>query len=197
MVVFIIKIGQYLQGMKHLLAILLLLYTSVQLSAQTTKEYYDKALELYKGKNYKGALQQINQALLTDGANTDYLMLKANIQTRSKQYKDAYETLSHTIELHPGYAWAWNNRGLLLNTVQQFEDALQDFDHALQLDNPDSILVSLYVNRGTVKNNMRNVHGAYNDFMAAYKLDSTDIGIINNLAAVCVEVGLGDSTLIY
>src|SRR5688500_17524591 len=107
--------------MKSLFAFLILFYTSMTLSAQTKQENYNKALELYDKENYKSALQKINQALLLDSANIDYLLLKGNTLTKLKQYNDAYATFSIIIELQPNYAWAWNQRGLLLSTVQQFE----------------------------------------------------------------------------
>jgi tetratricopeptide (TPR) repeat protein len=183
--------------MKPLLAILILLYTSVQLTAQTKQEYYDKALELYDKENYKSALQQINLALRLDSVNLDYLFLKGNTLTSLKQYKEAYATFSRIIDITPHYAWAWNQRGLMLNTIQEFEYAIKDFTEGLKLSNPDSIQVSLYLNRGSAKINIRDFQGAYNDFKEAYKLDPTNIGVLNNLAAVCDEVGKGDSTLIF
>lgn len=183
--------------MKQLLAILILLYTSLQLTAQTKQEYYDKALELYEKENFKTALQQINQALRLDSVNLEYLFLKGNTLTRLKQYNEAYATFSRIIEITPHYAPAWNQRGIMLNTIQEFEHAIKDFNEALKLSNPDSVQVGLYINRGAAKMNIRDFQGAYNDFKEAYKLDSSDIGALNNLAAVCDEVGKGDSTLIY
>lgn len=70
--------------MKLLLAILILLHTSVQLNSQTKQEYYDKALELFEKENYKSALQQVNQALRLDSVNLDYLFLKGNTLTQLK-----------------------------------------------------------------------------------------------------------------
>lgn len=165
--------------------------------AQTPPEFYKKASDLYDKEDYQNALTQINKALATDSLNLDYLLTKANSLLRLKDYKTSFNVFSKAIYFHPTSVIALNQRGLLLQTIQEFEYAIQDYNTALALPDIDSFKISLYINRGASKIGMRDFLGAYDDFILANKIDSLDIGVLNNLATVCDEVGRGNETLKY
>lgn len=179
------------------LFISILLLSFCHTNAQNNEEYYKKASELYKKGEYQQAIKQIDLALKNDPNNAKYLLLKGESQTDLKQFQPAFDTYTQLIIAHPDNPGGWNHRGLLLDTYQQFESAIEDFNQALELNNPDSIKLSLYLNRGVSKVNLRNFQGAYDDFMSAFKIDSLNIGVLNNLAMVSREVGKGDQTLGY
>lgn len=182
--------------MRHLL-LLIMAFAFTSLHAQTKEDYYKKAEEFKEKKDLANAIKQIDQAILLDPGNTEYLLFKGNALYESKQFQPAFDTYTKIIELHPTYVLALNQRGLLLNTVQEFEYAIRDFDKALSISGADSFKLSLYVNRGAAKTSIRDFQGAYDDYMEAYKIDSLEIGTLNNLATVCDEVGKGDQTLKY
>ncbi len=173
------------------------MFFSVLTNGQAKESYYKAASDFYEQKNYQKAIDQINLALQSDSTRAEYLLLKGNAQYSLKLYQPAFETFTKLIKFHPNDAIAFNQRGLLLNTIAEFEYAIRDFDMALQLNNPDSIRLSLLINRGAAKVSIRDFNGAYNDFMSAYKIDSLNIGTLNNLASVCDEVGKGDLTFKY
>ena len=182
--------------MRYLIALLFLL-SFISSQAQDKELFYKKASDFADKKDYENALKQIDLALYLDSTNSDFLFLKANTLYELKEYKVAFTTYSTLITHYPLNVLALNQRGILLNTVQEFEYAITDFDKALSICKIDSIRMTLFVNRGAAKISIREFQGAYNDFMEAYKIDSMQIGVLNNLATVMDEIGKGDQTLKY
>ena len=172
-------------------------FTISTIFGQSAADYYKKADNFYDKKDFKNALQLIDLALKTDSINATYLLLKGNSLEELGDYKEAFIIYTKLIDHFPKDVIGLNQRALLLNKVQEFELAIKDFNKALNMKNPDSVKLTLYVNRGAAKINSRNFQGAYDDFMVAYLLDTLNIGTLNNLAAVCDEVGKGDKTLGY
>jgi len=180
-----------------LLAFVIVLLGFISASGQTKDYFQKKANDYYDRKDYKNAIAQIDLALKQDPHNSEYLLLKGNAYEHLEKYQLAFDTYSQIVQLFPNNAIAFNQRGLLLNKVQEFKHAIEDFDKALEIKDIDSLRLSLYLNRGAAKINLRDFKGAYDDFISAYKIDSLDIGTLNNLASVCDEVGKGDKTLEY
>jgi tetratricopeptide (TPR) repeat protein len=184
--------------MKRLItSILALFIVCVTVSGQTNDGNYDKASDLYHDKEYDKALEYINRCLISKPANGTYLLLKGNILAKQEKLQEAFETYSLAIKADPKDTYAYNQRGLLLMSIQKTEYAIRDFDTALGFEKSDSLRLTLLLNRGSAKINIRDFHGAYDDFIASLKLDSLNIGVLNNLAAVCDDVGKGDQTLRY
>ena len=71
------------------------------------------------------------------------------------------------IRLRPDYAEAYNNRGLVKNTVKQHKEALADFDEAIRLK-PDYAVA--YDNRGVAKAALGLKDAARKDFETALEL---------------------------
>ena len=165
--------------------------------AQNNKELYKKASTLFDKGDYKSAIAHIDKALRTDSSELNYLLLKANSLFLLKDYQRSFNLFSDIIDMYPDNTVPLNQRGLLLRTIQKFDESIDDFTQALKLTKNDSIKNSLYINRGAAKIGIRDFDGAYKDFMKAYKIDSLNIGTLNNIATVCDEVGRGDETLNY
>ncbi|GAB2839691.1 tetratricopeptide repeat protein [Ferruginibacter profundus] len=166
-------------------------------TAQTKEAHYKKASELYDKADYSNCLKEVNAALRQDSTNSEYLFLKGNTLDRLEKYEEAFLTYSLLIKLYPKDAMALSQRGILLTSIQKPEYAIQDFTEALGFEKTDSVRLTLFINRGAAKINTRDFQGAYDDFFAAYQIDSLNIGVLNNLATVCDEVGKGDKTLYY
>ncbi len=178
---------------------LFLLFTlaAIHSQAQSKEGFYKKASDFFDHKDYANAVEQIDLALELDPDNSEYLLLKGNSLYELKQYQSSYDTYTKIITLHPGNVIALNQRGLLLNTIGEFDRSIKDFDTALSFASADSLRLGLLINRGAAKTSIRDFQGAYNDYLDAYKIDSLQIGTLNNLATVCDEVGKGDQTLKY
>lgn len=172
-----------------------LILVSFTVAAQSKEDNYKKALDYFDQEKYANSLREVAIALRGDSTNLDYLVLKARIQVKLKLIKPAFETYAVCVALHPESSLPLNDRGILLNSLLETDLAIQDFTRALNMEINDTLRMSLYLNRGTAKINKRDFQGAYEDFMASYKYDSLSVGILNNLATVCDEIGKGEKTL--
>lgn len=182
--------------MKSCLTVLCLFIASLCL-AQKPADHYEKAKELFDAGDYRNALKEVQASLKTGGYDSEKCLFMASVLEHLEQFQKAYETYSMMLEKDPNDMGALNQRGLLLSKVQDFDASLADFNRAIAVKSPDSIRVMLHVNRGAVRTSVRNFFGAYEDLMVAYKIDSMQVGILNNLAMVCDEIGKGDQTLKY
>jgi tetratricopeptide (TPR) repeat protein len=184
------------KSMKYLLA-LVIFFSAGPLRAQLKDAHYQQALEHRDNKEYRKGLEQIAFCLAKDSVNTDYLMVKAYCLFKLEEVRDAYNAYTRVLHLEPSNAQAYNDRGLLLSAIQQFEAAITDMNEALQLEKNDTLKNMILLNRATVKQGYRDFQGAYDDLIKVYAFDTLNTATLNNLAAVCDEVGKGDQTLQY
>jgi len=182
---------------KTIFILLAALIYATNILCQTKDSYYQIASEAYDQRNYEKALNNINNALKTEDTNLDFLLLKGNSLEKLEKYQEAFDIYSEAIRLHPKESISYNQRGLLLQKIQETEFSIRDFTTALSFEKQDSIKMTLFINRGASKINIQNFQGAYDDFISAYYIDSLNIGVLNNLASVCDEVGKGNMTLHY
>jgi len=164
---------------------------------QPVDAYFQSAYKLHQKGKHQEALAQIDKALVTDSLNTDYLAMKGDILQSLKQYDAAYQLYSKGIARSPKDTYLYNQRGLLLNSLQQFDKAIDDFTTALGFATIDSVKNLLLVNKAAAEIYSRQFTKAYDDLIIVYERDSSNIGMLNNLAAVSDEVGRGDETLKY
>ena len=62
-------------------------------------------------------------------------------------YRQAIEDYSRAIEIKPGYADAYNNRGIAYNSLGNYRQAIEDYNRAIEIK-PD--FADAYYNRGVV-----------------------------------------------
>ena len=73
---------------------------------------------------------------------------------------------------------AYNNRGYVHELEERFEDALKDYDRALELE-PAQVLT--YLNRGNTFDKMSRITDAVNDYRKATELDPVNPGAWANI----------------
>jgi tetratricopeptide (TPR) repeat protein len=182
---------------KQFILLTILLFFSFNGFSQDKDHYYKEATDLYDSSNYNNALKYVDSALVLDPVDTVNLLLRGNTLQKLQRFQESFDTYSKIISIAPYSTVAYNQRGLLLMSVRQPDDAITDFTTALKYETKDSLRLSLLVNRGAARINIRDFPGAYDDFKNALQIDSLDVGTLNNLATVCDEVGKGDETLKY
>lgn len=108
-------------------------------------QYYDYAYVLYMDKKFKNALEQINYAIgVSKKENAPYIVLRAQIYIKLKQYVSAENDLRHAIEIAYDHAVAhyilgvvlvlkknWYQAEEALLTAQKFGYATAKFYHRL------------------------------------------------------------------
>ncbi len=164
--------------------------------AQSAKKLYKKSQEAFEQGQFKKAIKYIDEALEKDPKNGDYYLLKGNTHHQMKEYKEEFEAYSKGIEMDP-QSKLYNNRGILMMSAKEFQFAIEDYTHAIELEEVDTLKKTYYSNRGAAKSYIRDFEGAYQGLHKAYLIDTNDLAVLVNLGSVCDETGRGDETLFY
>jgi tetratricopeptide (TPR) repeat protein len=154
-----------------------------------------KAEEYAANGKYKQALAEIEKAIALDGQIQTFFLLKAEYQLAMEDYEGAMQTYTDGIAAMPDSSTLYDGRGVILTAFGLHEEAIEDFSigyrKAKELDEKAHFLM----NRGGAKIKVRDFEGAYDDLKKAYAMDSSNLNIMNNLAAVCDEVGKPEENL--
>ena len=165
--------------------------------AQTAEEYYDQSYDFYAAGKYKDCINLLDMAIRRDAISEHYL-LKAQAYEQLAKYDKLLETLNDGLAMYPDDPWLYNERGYFYQRTGKADPAIRDYSLAIKFaGNNDSLVDVFMLNRGTAKSSKRDFEGAYEDYVFCYNFDSTDIGVLNNLAVVCDEVGRDDEVLMY
>ena len=141
--------------------------SDVSLVADTS---FEEGKNLYQAGRCQEALGKLDAAARANPADAyvqnalglAYICL--NLPSR------AVEHFSRAIDIQPGYAAAYRNRGQLFSANGQFELAIEDFDWALEREPENG---SLYWRRGAAKFGLRHYEDAQKDFVASIARDSS------------------------
>jgi tetratricopeptide (TPR) repeat protein len=181
--------------MKKTVCIILLLALFMPGRAQKIKELIDKGTELLGREKYDSALIIFNRAWKLDSNNYYVNLNRGRVHFAMENWQGAYEDFSTAIGLYPDSIMPYHERGILLLTTMNTDDAIADNTKALQLAKDDSMLVFSYMNRGTCYQQKREFQLAYEDYSRAYLLDTNNVSIMNNIATVLDELGRRDESI--
>lgn len=109
----------------------------------------------------------------------------------------AMKILSEGLEKFPTNALLYNMRGAILESQSFFKEAIEEFTAAIKYEKDEKVQAFYYANRGGTKIRLRDFESAYSDLILAYSMDSLNLGVLNNLAVVCDEIGKGEDTFKY
>src|SRR5258708_2850174 len=93
--------------------------------------------------NHAGTTPERGPAVQPAVVSTNQLRAPRSAQTavhharealERKRYSEAKKHIERALEIYPGYAWAFQLRGLLNLREQSLEEACADFEQAIQLD---------------------------------------------------------------
>ena len=90
------------------------------------------------------------------------------LHQKEARWKKALSAYDKAIHLEQNNAKAYNNRGVVRTVFNQFEDAIKDYDKAIDL-RPD-FLHQVYYNRGNAKYSLKQYESALDDYNVAIGL---------------------------
>ncbi|MFH1321420.1 MAG: tetratricopeptide repeat protein [Bacteroidota bacterium] len=97
--------------------------------------------------------------------------------SRTKVWQNSIVLWTDVIEKYPNAKLAYNNRGLVKNNMQDYKEAIMDFNKAIELD---SIYILPYYNRGNTKVKLKDYHSAIQDFTKAININPNYADAYNN-----------------
>jgi tetratricopeptide (TPR) repeat protein len=113
---------------------------SIEINPKNKIAFYNRALSYEKLNDFKNAIFDYNSALSTDPNNNSELNSKLIYQNLGILYGQQYqldkaiEAFTNAIKIDDQYADAYHNRGYAYQLMNNHENAILDFDKAIQLD---------------------------------------------------------------
>jgi tetratricopeptide (TPR) repeat protein len=151
------------------MAFALLLLFSLTASGQTAKEYYNLGTDKANAHNFKGALEDFDNAIRLDRNYAGAYYNRGTVKLHMEDYKGAIADLDKAASLDPGNRNIYSNRGIARLQSNDTKGAIIDFDKALRIDSTSE---SDYFMRGQAKIASRDVLGGCTDLHIARSLGS-------------------------
>lgn len=115
----------------------------------------------------------------------------------TQKYEQAIEYISAAIETMPDSVELYEVRGFVLEALGRYQESIQDYNMAIDKVKDPEFKSGLLAVRAGVKSRIRDYKGAYNDCTESLKINPNNLAALNNIAAVCDEVGKPEETLKY
>jgi tetratricopeptide (TPR) repeat protein len=143
-------------------------------TSQLTK--YELGLESYNNGRYRTAIEYFTRAIWDDPTNSELYFLRGNAQAKLNLNDEAIRNYTTAIKLDPEMKY-YKNRGLTFIEIEDYDNAISDFNEALIFDSTNS---TLYFNRGYTHALSGNYESAIKDYSKAISHDSTNAKVFVN-----------------
>jgi tetratricopeptide (TPR) repeat protein len=146
-----------------------------------------KGLILTKMKRYDDAVEAYDHALSLDGSNLDALINKGLIlQGALGDSSGAIESLRRAVKIAPQNGQAWYNLGLVLESIESYDQSLMALQNATNLD--PSLAMAWY-HQGRVLATMESYNASLAALEEATRLDSRNAAAWNEKGLVLMKLG--------
>src|SRR5215831_13661092 len=129
--------GEAHEALKRYHAAVRDLTRAVTLNPKYAAAYHNRADAYLAIEMYKEAADDATQAINfqpPDTPDPDLLLLRARAYSGDKKFNQAVDDLNKVIELKPGVADAYVERGMAFTQVRRFDDAIGDLTRAVEID---------------------------------------------------------------
>lgn len=99
------------------------------------------------------------------------------------------------VDVAPDFSGGFSNRANVLVGLKRYEEALGDYDRAMELAPLSMDAPTLLLNRGVTRSVMGNRQGALADFNAGLTIDRFNLLLLANKGRVCVQLGRYDEAV--
>eukprot|EP01056_Protomagalhaensia_sp_Gyna25_P003313 Protomagalhaensia_sp_Gyna_25__3312@NODE_2_length_10425_cov_76_179954_g1_i0_p2_GENE_NODE_2_length_10425_cov_76_179954_g1_i0NODE_2_length_10425_cov_76_179954_g1_i0_p2_ORF_typecomplete_len592_score105_02TPR_16/PF13432_6/1_7e08TPR_16/PF13432_6/9_2e09TPR_16/PF13432_6/4_7e08TPR_16/PF13432_6/5e07TPR_16/PF13432_6/1_1e10TPR_16/PF13432_6/3_9e11TPR_16/PF13432_6/1e10TPR_16/PF13432_6/0_00014TPR_1/PF00515_28/0_0027TPR_1/PF00515_28/3_8TPR_1/PF00515_28/1_8e08TPR_1/PF00515_28/0_02TPR_1/PF00515_28/0_0037TPR_1/PF0 len=164
------------------------LFQSGELNCFRCSEYEEKGRCHLRNREFDEAKMAFDRAIEYDPGNVELYCLRSSVLRRLKQDSAALIDAETAIQLDPCCANGWNNKGLCLFDLKEFEKAKEAMDKAIELD---ADLPVFHYNRCNANLMLNEYKLALKDATSAVQLDSS-FGAAWNEKGLC-HFELGES----
>ena len=140
-------------------------------TTSTAEDFLKKGLEKYEKKDYKGAIDDYNQAIRFKPDDAFAYINRGIAHFASGDNKAAIDDYNQAIRFKPDDAFAYYYRGLVHRYLGDYKAAIDDCDQAIKLQ-PN--IAAAYINRGFAHSALGNKQSAILDYQKAAELYKTE-----------------------
>ena len=142
-------------------------------------------------KQYSNALNDCDKAIQLKPTFAEAHLNRSQILLEMKQYEDALLSCNRVIQLR-NFPEAYNTRGAILKKLGRHEEALSDFNLALEIN---TNFVDAYNNRGVLVQELGDPASSISDYNNAIRLRSDYVEAWANRASAYQDLNQLDDTL--
>lgn len=140
-------------------------------SEQNAAVYYQKAEELWKNKDSKGALEQMNLSIDASPNYSGSYYFRGFIYLYGiRNYDKAIEDFTKAIQMQPDFIDSFFYRGMAYHKLEKEIEAIKDFSKVISMDKENT---DAYFMRALIKSSMNDLQGAISDYDEILKREKT------------------------
>lgn len=113
---------------------------AIEINRLGFEPHYSLALFYYNQERFRSSLEEIHKAERINPENTDIQVLDYKVNIQLKEYQEAYQIMLALIEEQPDTAIYHYLAGILLYSMNDYEESFYHLNKALQMDPSDEIM---------------------------------------------------------
>ena len=102
-------------------------------------EYFTRAFEKHKLKDFKGAIADYSKAIEINPRNYGVFYNRAECKREIEDFQGAINDNSKAIEINPRMSQAYNNRGFIKSKLGDFKGAIDDYKKVIEINPKDQL----------------------------------------------------------
>jgi tetratricopeptide (TPR) repeat protein len=161
--------------MKKVIFFLVILVMSQKIYCQTEADFFARALDKEKNKNYKGAIRYYTKALKLDSTNIEIWERRGFAKSNLHLYPSAILDFEQLIKLNPNNSNYYYVSGVMKYTIKDYKNAIIDYTKAIDINPEDA---NLYSERGRCKFSSNDFEGAFADFTKSLMINPNNSEVI-------------------
>lgn len=157
------------------------------------KEGFLTAINLIEVKEYEKSIELLNEIKDKNISNEEkawaYRLIGRNYHDRD-MYIKAIENYDISISLNPKDSDVWYNKGIMLNSLGSFSEALKAYDESIRIDDENSVKdTDTYNNKGITLTNLGRYEEAFEMFDKVLNIDPNETHSLVNKGILYAILG--------
>jgi tetratricopeptide (TPR) repeat protein len=103
-------------------------------SPANAEEYYERGKSKFLSEDYRGAIEDLNKALMLNRLHAGALLERGKARAEVKEFKEAIADYTKVIVLQPKNATAYQRRAKAKDSLTDYLGALEDLELAIKFD---------------------------------------------------------------
>src|SRR5687768_12225309 len=168
--------------MKHVFLLLIFVFSSAALSAQTSEEFFKMAVQKFENEQYLDANTLIDKAIEKDKHQLNNYLLKSKIEFKLRNKKSVILNMYKAIAVAPKDSEPYSRAGEFYSSFGYPDSAIAMYNRAIERAENDTVLHNMYTNRSTAYMNNQQFKLAKSDLERTLKFNPNNQAALNNMA---------------